>query len=178
MNRWFANEEIIGYNVIVVDETGSNKGEISKRLAISLAKEKGYDLVQVGKNSNGLPICKFADVGKLRFEASKKKNHSKPVETKEMTFHLNTGINDINIKKNKIRSMLDKKCIVKFGIQLKGREMVFLNNAKELLLQSVADLREVAEWDDLKALGNLVFVVLRPKKKVDSNERSSLDKSE
>lgn len=160
-SRIFANDEIYGNVVILVDETGLNRGEVNKRLAISEAREKNLDLVQVAKNSNGISICKFADVGKMKFDASKR-HETKPVEKKEMMFHLNTGENDIKVKKNKVRTMLEKKCIVKFGIQLNGRERAFMNTAKQLLQNSVADFRDIAKWDDLKVLNNIVFVVLNP----------------
>lgn len=164
-NRIVANEEIYGYNVIVIDDTGTNKGELNKGTAIYQARQKGYDLVQVGKSDRGIPICKFSDLGKLKFELSKNsKNHSKPVETKEMMFHLGTGANDILVKKNKIRNMIEKKCIVRFGIELKGRERAFLDAAKEMLKNTVEDLKDVAKWDDMKVSENIVFVVLRPSK--------------
>jgi translation initiation factor IF-3 len=127
----FVNEEIYGYSVIVIDENGVSKGEINKKSAISQAKEQGFDLVQVSKDNKGIPICKFADAGKLKFEASKKKINNKPIETKEMMFHLKTGEHDIQVKKTKIRAMLEKKCFVKFGIELKGRENAFIVNAKK-----------------------------------------------
>ena len=81
-NNILANEDIYGGVIIFVDENGINKGELNKRLAISQAKEKGLDLVQVAKHNNGIPICKFADASKMKFEASKKRHESKPIETK------------------------------------------------------------------------------------------------
>lgn len=170
--RIIANEEIFGATVILIEDGGINKGEVNKRVAISLAREKRLDLVQVAKNNNGIPICKFADVGKMKFEASKKKHENKPIETKEMMFHLNTGSNDIKVKKTKIRSMLEKKCMVKFGIQLKGRERAFMNTAKELLNQSVADFSDIAKWDELKVTDNIVFVVLKPIRETSHVERN------
>lgn len=161
-SRILANEEIYGNLVIVIDGTGVSRGEMVKRYAISAARELGLDLVQVGKNDKGIPICKYADVGKLKFEASKKKQTVKPIETKEMMFHLRTGSHDIMIKKNKIRGMLAKKCQVKFGIELKGRERAFLNNAQNMLNEVVQDLNDVAKWDVMKIVEDSVFYILRP----------------
>jgi len=174
--RILANEEIYGYSVIVIDENGVSKGETNRKLAISQARERGFDLVQVSKNDKGVPICKFADAGKLKFEASKKKNSSKPTETKEMMFHLKTGEHDIQVKKTKIRGMLEKKCLVKFGIELKGRERAFVSNAKELLNKAVSDLGDVAKWDELRVTDNIVFVILKPLREHVHVERSSQDK--
>jgi translation initiation factor IF-3 len=158
----FANEEIYGYTVILIDNQGVNKGETVKYQAIKMAKEINLDLVQVGKNEKGLAICKFADVGKLRYQASKNKTYAKPIETKEMMFHLRTGSNDIQIKKNKIRAMLAKKCNVKFGIQLKGREREFIQNAKLILENNVKDLQDVAVWDAMNLLNDSVYYMLKP----------------
>jgi translation initiation factor IF-3 len=163
-NRILSNEEIYGYSVVVIDQNGVNKGEMIKKQAIYQAREIGLDLVQVAKTEKGLPICKFADAGKLKFEASKKRPHVKATETKEMMFHLRTGIHDIQIKKNKIRSMLAKKCLVKFGIELKGREKSFMNNAKEMLANTVQDLSDVAQWDTMQSFPDSVFYILRPSK--------------
>lgn len=176
IGRMFVNEEIYGYSVIVIDENGVSKGEINKKSAISQAKEQGFDLVQVSKDNKGIPICKFADAGKLKFEASKKKINNKPIETKEMMFHLKTGEHDIQVKKTKIRAMLEKKCFVKFGIELKGRENAFIVNAKELLNKAVSDLGDVAKWDELKVSDNIVFVILKPLREHAHVERPSQDK--
>lgn len=169
-NRIFANEEIYGHIIVLIDESGVNKGEVNKRIAISQAKEKGLDLVQVAKHNN-ISVCKFADAGKIKFESSRK-HEQKPTVTKEMMFHLNTGENDIKVKKKKVRTMLEKKCIVKFGIQLKGRERAFMNTAKQLLQDSVADFRDIAKWDDLRVLDNIVFVVLKPGKESNYAQRT------
>ena len=164
MNNILANDDIVGYTVIVIDHEGTNKGEMIKKQAIILAKNNGFDLVQVGKNEKGLSICKFGDAGKLRFEASKKKQNAKPVEVKEMMFHIRTSEHDIAIKKNKIRVMIEKKCVVKFGIELKGREREFQNLAREILAKSVSDLSDIASWDDMKVNDNKIFFMLKPLK--------------
>lgn len=163
-NRILSNEEIYGYSVIVIDQNGINRGEMIRKQAIARANEMGLDLVQVAKNEKGLPICKFADAGKLKFEASKKKTYVKPIETKEMMFHLRTSLHDIEIKKNKIRGMLAKKCLVKFGIELKGREKSFIDNARDMLSNAVQDLADVASWDAMNTFNDCVFYMLRPAK--------------
>lgn len=166
MNSIIGNEEIYGYSIVLVDESGTNRGEMIKKAAIFSAKEKGLDLIQVGKTDKGLAICKYGDLGKLKFEASKKKVVQKQIETKEMMFHITTSVNDILVKKNKIRVMLSKGHMVRFGIELKGRERAFMDNAKQLLKNSVADLSNVATWDDMKVSNNVVFVLLKPTKEV------------
>jgi len=175
LNKILSNEEIYGYTVVVIDETGTNKGEMVKRAAIIAAKDKGFDLIQVGKNDKGLSICKYGDAGKMKYEASKKAA-PKPVKLKEMTFGLNEGSNDILVKKNKVRGMLEKKCMVKFAVEVKGRERAFMETAKQLLRDSVADLSDVAKWDDLKTANTprsvIIFVILKPTKDVSNADQS------
>lgn len=172
MSKIIANNEIAGYSVIIIDEFGKTSESI-KFAAINAAKERGLDLVQVSKNDKGISVCKFADAGKMKYEASKKKVTQKPIETKEMMFHLNTASNDIDTKKRKVRHMLEKKCMVKFGIELKGRERAFMNTAKDLLKTNVVDFRDIAKWDDLKVADNIIYVILKPSREsinVDQNK--------
>jgi translation initiation factor IF-3 len=157
----FANEQIAGPTVVFIDDQGVNKGEILKRTLIAEARSKGFDLVQVSKGPNGLAICKFGDLGKIKYEMSKR-SEAKAVETKEMYFHISTSDHDIGVKKNKIKHMIEKKCRVKFGIELRKRERVFMEKAKEMLKAHVGDFRTIAKWDDLKVSGNMVFVTLFP----------------
>ena len=60
--------------------------------------------------------------------------------------------------------MIEKKCVVKFGIELKGREREFQNLAREILAKSVSDLSDVASWDDMKVNDNKIFFMLKPLK--------------
>jgi translation initiation factor IF-3 len=168
VNKILANDEIYGHTVVVIGQDGQ-RAEVVKRLAISQAKEKGLDLIQVAKTEKGIPLCKWGDVGKMKFEASKKAAQ-KTVKTKEMMFVLKEHQHDIDIKKNKVRTMLEKKCIVKFGVELKGRERAFKEHAKKMLEENVADLRNIAKWDDLKVADREIFVILKPIKEATNVE--------
>ena len=44
--------------------------------AISIAKEKGLDLIEIAPNANP-PVCKIIDMGKFKYEAQKKSQQSK-----------------------------------------------------------------------------------------------------
>jgi translation initiation factor IF-3 len=164
LQKIIGNEEIYGYTVVVLDENGHRKGEMIKKAAIMEARNKGLDLIQVAKTEKDIPICKYGDLGKLRFEASKKKTAQKQVETKEMMFHITTNQHDIDVKKNKIRSMLEKGNMVVFGIEMKGRERSFADNARTILESNVIDLKDVADWDDIKTNGGTIYALLKPKK--------------
>jgi translation initiation factor IF-3 len=106
---------------LVID--GSVHENINKNDALSMAKEKGLDLVQVN-NLEPNPTCKFMDYGKIIYEKNKQQKKSKKKATvlKEIKFRPNTDVGDINTKVNKINDFLDKSNEVKLVVQFKGRE--------------------------------------------------------
>ena len=62
-NKTKINEEIRENELRVIDENGTMVGIISRNEALSLADERGLDLVNVSPNANP-PVCKLLDYGK------------------------------------------------------------------------------------------------------------------
>jgi bacterial translation initiation factor 3 (bIF-3) len=62
--------------VRLVDENGKQIGVVSVREAIHLARERGYDLVEVAPNANP-PVCRIMDYGKYKYQLEKKTSGSK-----------------------------------------------------------------------------------------------------
>ena len=46
-------------------------------------------------------------------------------------------------------------------------------NAKELLTKAVSDLSDVAKWDEMRVSDNIVFVVLKPIKEHNHDEKTT-----
>jgi len=57
--------------VRLVDENGKQLGVVSIKEAIAIAKERGYDLVEVAPNANP-PVCRIMDYGKYKYQLEKK----------------------------------------------------------------------------------------------------------
>ena len=159
-----ANEAIRARKVILIDDSGSNLGELDLRLAFARTAEVGLDLVQVGIDSKSqFPVCKILDLGKYKYEQSKKKqskNHSD--QTKEIMFKLQTSDHDIQTKKKKIQELLDKDYKVKFGIKLRGRERAQQQNAKNLVKIHADEFAGVARYEGISVSDGVVFVTLNP----------------
>lgn len=55
----------------LVDENGKQLGVVSIKEAIAIARERGYDLVEVAPNANP-PVCRIMDYGKYKYQLEKK----------------------------------------------------------------------------------------------------------
>ena len=69
-NKRLNNSQIRDQELNVIEENGQNLGKMSKRDAIALAEERGYDLVLINpaRQSGQLSIAKIADYGKMLYE--------------------------------------------------------------------------------------------------------------
>lgn len=105
---------------------------MSNAEAISLAKSKGLDLVEINPSSRP-PVCKIMDFGRYRYDLAKKdkENKSKQKETglKEIRLTPNIGDHDIGYKAKQAREFFDKGFKIKISMRLRGRENAFVGNA-------------------------------------------------
>ena len=70
------NEEIRSKEVRLIDDEGNNHGVVKTTLALSMANEKGLDLIVVSPNQVP-PVAKILDYGKYKFESEKKAREAK-----------------------------------------------------------------------------------------------------
>lgn len=136
--------------------------------AISIAKDRGYDLVEISPNADP-PVCKIIDYGKFKYQLSKKTQEAKKKQTviqiKEIKLRPKTDIHDIEVKSKHIRRFIEDKNKVKVSVVFRGRELshkeVGLKVMEELLkrIEDVAKIESEAKFD-----GKNYVVVLSPKK--------------
>ena len=69
------NEKIRARRIVLIDEEGRNLGQFVTRDAISLANERGLDLVQV--NHGDVPVCKIMDYGKYLYNMKKRQKNAR-----------------------------------------------------------------------------------------------------
>ncbi len=115
----------------VIDEDGSQLGVLTKIEALTLAGERGLDLVEVSPNADP-PVCKIVDWGKYNYQKTKQlqksKQHAKALEVKQMRFGLKISDHDLGVKLKKVTGFLDAGHKVKLTVFFRGRE----NAHKEL----------------------------------------------
>ena len=142
--KFRVNERIIASEVRVVGEDGDMLGVMPSGDAVSMAADKGLDLVEIAPKAKP-PTCKIMDYGKWKFKLSKKEKISRKNQVKiiikEIQMRPRTDVHDLEIKMRKAKEFLKDGCKVKIHLRYSGREMAhkelglkMLDRVKEILL--------------------------------------------
>ncbi len=119
------NEQIIAPEVRVIDEEGAVVGVLDVPKAVALARERGYDLVEVFPKAEP-PVCKLLDFGQFKYQKEKElrlqKAHAKKVDTKGIRLSVKMGTHDLDIRKRQAEGFLEDGDKIKIEIRLRGRE--------------------------------------------------------
>ncbi len=120
------NERIRVREVRLVDDEGKQVGVVPTEQALTMAQEKGLDLVEVAPNVRP-PVCKIMDFGKYKYEQNKKAHESKVKQhkTKLKTVRLRpkTDPHILELRVNQSRDFLVRGDKVQVMILFRGREM-------------------------------------------------------
>lgn len=137
------NEKIRVPEVSVIDNNGQQLGVMQTRIAITLAKEQGFDLVEVAANTRP-PVCKFLNYGKLKYEKKKKEkeNRKKQIQSdlKEIQLRPNIEDHDLQTKIRKIEEFLNENDKVKITISFQGREMQYAKEHGNEIINKILDV--------------------------------------
>ncbi len=161
------NDEIEASQVLVIDENGNQLGQIAIEEALSIAYDRGYDLVCVAPNAP-VPVCKLMDYSKYRYEQNKRakeaKKNQKIISLKEVRLSPTIDIGDYETKARAARKFLEAGDKVKVSCRFRGRMIEQANNTKELFLKFATKLEDVAQIDQQPTLdGRNMAMVLSPK---------------
>ena len=119
------NEFIRAREARVIDENGEQMGILNVWEAVKIAKERGFDLVEISPKAVP-PVCKIMDFGKYQYQKSKeeRQNKSKQRKTdiKGVRISVRIDEHDFNFKKEQTEKFLKKGNKVKIEITLRGRE--------------------------------------------------------
>jgi len=132
--------------VRVIDSDGSQLGVLPTQAAITRALEKGFDLIMISPDANP-PVCRIADMGKMRYEQSKKEKQSrkgqKAGQLKEIMLSAKIGEHDFNVKAERAKEFLEKGFKVKVSLRFRGREVTHQEIGRNLM-EKMADKLAVA----------------------------------
>jgi translation initiation factor IF-3 len=169
------NEGIRVDEVRLIDAEGENVGVVPIKKALELARDAGFDLVEVSPSANP-PVCRIMDFGKFIYERAKKEREAKKaqtkVEMKEIRLRPKTNEAHRGFKVEDARGWLEKGNKVRVTIRFRGREMDYPEIALE-------DLREIAEaLSDVSVVeqapqmeGRTMLVMLAPAKGVTAKKK-------
>lgn len=137
--------------------------------AIRIAESYELDLVEVAPDAKP-PVCKVIDFGKFMYEKKKKEKEAKKkqhtVQVKELRFRPNTDDHDLEFKTRHAREFLEGGDKVKATVQFRGRDMLYTDRGKELLMDLAEELDDVSEIESKPNMeGRRMIMMLTPAKK-------------
>jgi translation initiation factor IF-3 len=155
--------------VRLIDEEGAQLGIVSLREALTLAEQRGLDLMEVAPNAVP-PVCRIVDYGKFRYEQTKKdreaRKNQKQAELKEVRLKPKTDDHDLDVKAKQARKFLLAGDKVKFTVRFRGREIFHPDIGREMLEQMAEDLRDVATVEQRPLMeGRALSLLLAPNAK-------------
>ncbi len=160
------NEQIRSREVRVIGADGEQLGVLSRLEAIGIARDQGFDLVEVAATADP-PVCRIMDYGKYKYEQQKKKQEAKKrqtvVQIKEIKFRPKTDEHDYVTKLKHIRRFLEEGDRVKVTIFFRGREIVHKERGLAVIERVVEDTKDIARVDqEVRPEGRTLQMLLAP----------------
>ncbi|PKL72725.1 translation initiation factor IF-3 [Candidatus Kuenenbacteria bacterium HGW-Kuenenbacteria-1] len=164
---YYKNEKIFALEVKLVDEQGEFIGIFPTKEALEMAKERGYDLVEISPKENP-PVAKFLNFGQLQYEEQKKRRKEKAklktIETKGIRLSLRISQHDLDIKLKQVQKFFEKKHKVKIEMNLKGRERQHADLAMQIIQKFIEQLGEKVVIEQPTARqGGRLFILIKEK---------------
>ena len=165
----------------LIGETGEQLGTMPLFKARELAKERGYDIVEVSPQGNP-PVCRLLDYGKFKYEQTKKerdgRKRQKSVYLREVRMRPKIGEHDIQFKTRIAKKLIEEGSKVKITILFRGREITHPELGKALLDRVANELQEHAIVERTPVLdGKRMIMVLAPAKQQVTPERKLAEES-
>jgi len=159
------NQEIRSPQVHLIDQDGQSKGTLTTAEALALAQEAGLDLVEIAPKATP-PVAKILDYNKYRYELEKKgRDHkaSRGSQLKEVRLSFGISEHDLETKARKAREFLKEGSFVRVFIQLKGRQNIFPDKARQTLSEFAAKVEGVVEQSPTQ-VGKRISLIVKPGK--------------
>jgi len=132
-------------------------GIVSRYDALTLARERKLDLVQVSESKKGEPpVCQIIDYGKFCYNQKKraKKNKQKQIDWKEVRMTPGTGEHDIQTKIRQIRQFLEQGKYVKLAIKYRRRQIVHVDEGHKIMESVLAAIEDVGKSQNRPRMEN------------------------
>lgn len=137
------NEQIWAKEIRVIDDDKSQLGIMTVPEALSVAKSKNLDLVEISPKADP-PVCRVMDFGKFQYQKSKEERQHKAKQKKSdikgIRLSVRTDEHDLNFKKSQTEKFLAKGNKVKIEITLKGREKAHADLARQNLVEFIKNI--------------------------------------
>lgn len=139
------NDRIRVPDVRVVDENGEALGVMKTPDALAVARERGYDLVEVSPKAEP-PVCRLLDYGQFKYQKEKEqraqKAHARKVEVKGIRLSVKMGDHDQAVRLQKAVEFLEDGHKIKIELILRGREKAHTDVARKRIEDFIVKLQE------------------------------------
>ena len=141
--RIYINNQIRASEVRLIDETGKQRGIVPFQEALNLARERGFDLIQITEKVEP-PVCRLGEYGKSLYQLEKKLKETKKQEgggLKEIRLTFTISSHDLETRVMQAEKFLQKGNRVRATLRLRGRQNALEGYAREKLEKFVEALR-------------------------------------
>lgn len=141
-------------------------GVVPVHEALEKAREAGLDLVEVSPNSQP-PVCRIMDYGKFLYQQKRKAKLSQKKQhvmvLKEIRLRPKIDGHDLQIKIKHAAEFLERGDKVQFTLIFRGREMMYVEQANNVINEVILALQEVAKVErPAELLGKRMTLVMVP----------------
>ncbi|HYZ30076.1 MAG TPA: translation initiation factor IF-3 [Thermoleophilaceae bacterium] len=173
------NEMIRVPQVRLIAEDGSQIGVVARDEALSYARQRDLDLVEVAPDARP-PVTRVLDYSKYKYEQEQKqkaaRKHQKQVHVREIKLRPKIATNDYETKKGHVRRFLDSDNKVKVTIMFRGREMSHPERGEALLMRLAEDVSDLGVIEQRPNQdGRNMTMLLGPVKKKEGSDKKPSD---
>ncbi len=166
--KYRVNHQIRTSEVRLIDEDGTHVGVVTLSEALTVAHDRGLDLVEVSPAADP-PVARVMDYGKFLYQQAKREREArkaqKQVEVKEIRLRPKTTDHHRSFKMRDARRWLEDGMKVKVRMRFRGREITYPEIAREQLAEIAEELSDVAVVEQRPNMeGRTMLMVLAPAK--------------
>jgi translation initiation factor IF-3 len=150
----------------VLGDEGKQLGIMGLGDALSLARTKGVDLVEIAPNASP-PVCRLVDFGKFRYELAKRekeaKKHQHANRIKEVQLSPKIDPHDLAVKTEHAIDFLCEDMKIKVTLKFRGREMAHTEFGFQVVRQFLTQVAPFGHPDfEPKLVGKGISVMITP----------------
>jgi len=151
----------------LIGDDGEQLGIIEVRQALSMAKERGLDLIEVAPQA-APPVCRIMDYGRYKYEQDKRDRESqkkqKGGDLKGLFLRPGTDDHDLEFKLKNTMKFLQDGDKVKVTVRFRSREITHPEFGRRLLDRVVEASQAIAVVEKPPAMeGRTMTMILAPK---------------
>jgi translation initiation factor IF-3 len=163
------NERIRAREIRVIDENGAQLGILAPYEALRIARERGFDLVEVSPNAVP-PVCRIQDYGRYLYEKEKSeraaRKRQKVITIKEVKFSVTVDEHDYQTKKNQAIRFLGDGDKVKASLRFRGRQMAHRELGYDIINRLIRDIGDAGVVEFMPRMeGTILHAILAPARK-------------